>query len=93
MDAQATKTPPRKQRGQGIGPRTINGAALDVRGAAVFLGTTEKTLRGMIARQLVPYRRLNSRIIFLRSEIERFIVDLPGVTLDDARKNLEERCG
>jgi len=66
---------------------------LDVRGAAAFLGTTEKTLRGLIARQLVPYRRLNSRIILVRSELERFLVDLPGVTIDEAKLNLEIRHG
>jgi len=66
---------------------------LDVRGAAAFLGTTEKTIRGMISRQLIPYRRLNSRIILVRSELERFLVDLPGVTIDEAKLNLEIRHG
>jgi hypothetical protein len=74
-----------------MGLRTINGAALDVRGAAVFLGTTEKALRGMIARQLVPYRRLNSRIVLVRSDLEQFLDGLPGVTLDEARTNREAR--
>ena len=66
---------------------------MDVRGAAAFLGTTEKTIRGMISRQLIPYRRLNSRIILVRSELERFLVDLPGVTIDEAKLNLEIRHG
>jgi len=85
------KPPPKKQQGQGLGPRTLNGAALDVRGAAAFLGTTEKTLRGMIGRQLVPFRRWNSRIIILRSELERFLADLPGCTPEQARANQEAR--
>jgi hypothetical protein len=88
-----TKTPPRKRPGQGCGPHSYNGAVLDVRGAAAFLGTTEKTIRGMISRQLIPYRRLNSRIILVRSELERFLVDLPGVTIDEAKLNLEIRHG
>jgi hypothetical protein len=83
--------PPKKQLGQGTGPRTINGAALDVRAAAAFLGTTEKALRGMIDRQLVPHRRLNSRIILIRSELESFLVGLPGVTLGEAKTNQEMR--
>lgn len=82
---------PRKQPGQGLGPRTINGVALDVREASAFLGTTEKALRGMIDRQLVPYRRLNSRIILLRSELEKFLLGLPGCTLDEVRANQEAR--
>ena len=85
--------PPKKQTGMGTGPRTINGAALDVREASAFLGTTEKALRGMIDRQLVPYRRLNSRIILLRNELEYFLAGLPGVTLAEAKNNQEARHG
>jgi len=87
------RKPPKKQHGQGAGPRTLNGAALDVRGAAALVGTTEKTLRGMIDRRLVPFRRLNSRIILLRSELESFLVGLPGCTPDEARGNREARHG
>jgi hypothetical protein len=85
------KLPPKKQLGQGVGPRTINGAVLDVRGAAAFLGTTEKTLRGLIDRRLVPFRRLNSRVILVRSELETLLVGLPGCTLDEAKTNMEMR--
>jgi len=87
MIAVSNQTPPKKKRGH----RTINGAALDVRSAAALLGMTEKTLRGMIARQLVPFRRLNSRIIVLRSELEIWLQTLDGCTLDDARINMEQR--
>jgi hypothetical protein len=90
MNAAPRKTP-RKQVGQGTGPRAFNGLALDVRSAAAFLGTSEKTLRGLIARQLVPFRRLNSRIVLLRSELESFLLGLPGVTLDEAQNNMEQR--
>jgi hypothetical protein len=83
--------PPKKHPGQGCGHRTINGTALDVRGAAAFLGTTEKTLRGLIGRQLIPFRRLNSRIILLRNELESFLADLPGCTPEQARANQEAR--
>lgn len=93
MPSAIRQHPPKKQPGQGCGRRTINGAALDVREASVFLGMTEKTLRGMIDRQCVPYRRLNSRIILLRSELERFLVALPGCTLQEAKSNGEMRHG
>lgn len=85
------RTPPKKQPGQGRGYRVINGAALDVRSGALFLGVTDKTLRGMVARGIVPYRRLNARIIFLRSELEVFLTQLPGVSLDVAASNREAR--
>lgn len=69
----------------------MDGLILDVRTGATLLGTTEKTLRGLIDRQLVPYRRLNSRIILVRSELEQFLDGLPGVTLAETKNNHEER--
>lgn len=85
--------PPRKRPGQGLGPRTVNGAMMDVRTATVFLGGTEKQLRGMVARRLIPWRRLGGRILFLRSELENWLLSLEGVTLDEARENLKMRRG
>ena len=93
MHAFPRKTPPKKQRGQGLGPRTIDGAALDVRGASVFYGGTEKQTRGLVERRLIPFKRLGGRIIFLRSELEAWLSGLDGCTLDAARKNLEARHG
>ena len=84
--------PPKKQKGQGLGPRTIDGAALDVRGGLIFLGWTEKKTRGMVERKLIPVRRLGStRIIFIRAELEAWLANLPGCTLDEARANVEAR--
>ena len=93
MEVTTRKNPPRKQLGQGLGPRRIDGLALDVRTAAAILGTTEKTLRAMIERKLIPHRRLNSRIILLRNELESFLVGLPGCTTDEARSNVRQRQG
>jgi len=83
--------PPRKQNGQGVGPRRIDGAALDVRTAAAFCGWSEKQMRGYIERHLVPFRRLGSRIVVLRSELETFLVGLPGCTPAEAKANQEAR--
>jgi hypothetical protein len=85
------RKPPRKQNGQGVGPRWIDGAALDVRGASVFYGGTEKRTRGYVARRQIPFRRLGGRIIFLRAELEQWLTTLDGCTLDEARTNLEAR--
>jgi excisionase family DNA binding protein len=83
--------PPKKQPGQGKGPRTLNGAVLDVRSAAGLLGTTEKTVRRLVDRRALPFRRLNSRIIFLRAELETFLAALPGCSAKEARENIEMR--
>ena len=85
--------PPRKRPGQGLGPRTINGDCLDVRGGSIFLGWTEKKTRGMVERRLVPFRRLQGRIIFLRAELEQWLQTLDGCTLEEVRENSQVRQG
>jgi hypothetical protein len=66
---------------------------LDVRGVALLLGTSERSVRARIGRKLLPYRKLSGRIVFLRSELEAFIADLPGVSVDEAKENLAIRSG
>ena len=85
--------PPKKQPGMGTGPRTFNGAALDVRTGAAFLGGTQKQVRGLVSRKLIPFRRLGGRILFLRSELETWLSTLDGCNLDEARANREARHG
>lgn len=94
MNALIRQTPPRKQAGQGCGFRRIDGAVMDVRTAAAFLGGSEKQLRGMVDRKLIPFRRLGStRIIFIRTEMEAWLANLPGCTIDQAQENLRVRRG
>lgn len=85
------RQPPKKQPGQGRGPRCLGGKVLGVRECAAFLGGTEKHMRGLIARRLIPFRRLGGRIIFLRAEVEAWLENLPGCTADEARGNIEAR--
>jgi hypothetical protein len=89
----ATRTPPKKQKGHKTGPRTINGAALDVHCGSLFLGWSEKKTRGLIERRLIPFRWQCGRIIFIRSELEEWLRTLDGCTLDQAKANQEARHG
>lgn len=91
MASEPRKAPPKKQPGQGCGPRRIDGAALDVRGASAFYGGTEKQTRGLVERRLIPCRRLGTRIIFIKAELEAWLANLPGCTPDEARTNMEAR--
>ena len=93
MSSTTRQNPPKKKPGQGTGPRTFNGAAVDVRGASVFLGGTEKQTRGLVERRLIPFKRLGGRIIFLRAELEAWLSNLDGCTLAEAKTNLEMRRG
>ncbi len=87
------RQPPRKLRGQGVGPRTIDGTIMDLRHGAFFLGMKEKMLRARVARGTVPFRRLGGRIIFLKSELQQFLESLDGVNLHQALVNLKIRAG
>ena len=62
-----TFNPPAKKPRGYLGNRTINSALLDVRGAASFLGVTEKTLRARVARHQVPFRVWGGRVVFVRA--------------------------
>ncbi len=89
------KAPPKKQRGQCMGPRRINGFVLDIATAAKFMGVTEKTLRARSARGRVPYRRdgPRGRIFLIRDECETYLRKLPGVTVEEALENEAARRG
>ena len=66
---------------------------LDVRGVAELLGTTADMIRSRVSRGLLPYRRWGGRIIFVRSEVEAFLRQLPGCSFDEALRNQAERQG
>ena len=87
------RKPPRKQNGQAAGPRRIDGEeVLDVRGMKEY-GMTRKTTYARVSRGLLPFRKWGGRIIFLRSEVEQFLRQLPGVTVDEALENDGKRRG
>lgn len=67
--------------------RTIDGEVLSVDATSTHYGQTEKALRGLVARKQIPYRKLGGRIVFLKRELDQFFDKLPGVRLDEARRN------
>ena len=87
------RMPPKKRLGQGVGPRKIDGVALDVRTGSAFLGWKEKKTRGMIERGLLPYKRMNGRIILIRSELESWLTSLTGCSLEESLANMRARQG
>jgi hypothetical protein len=84
---------PRKQPGQGLGPRLINGACLDLRSTSMFMGFSEKKLRGMVERRMIPFTRVGGRIVFIKSALEHWLSELDGCSVEEALKNLEQRRG
>jgi len=85
--------PPAKRTGVATGPRRLDGAVLDVATMARDLGDTEKGIRAKVARGLLPYRRLGSRICFLRDDVSAYLRRLPGVSVDEALANGKARTG
>lgn len=84
--------PPKKLPGQGTGPRRISGTILlDVRSASALCGFSEKQTRGLVARRLIPFRRLGGRLVFIKTELETWAVSLAGCTLAEAVENREKR--
>ena len=69
------------------------GRMLDVAGAATFLGKDERWIRRRVSCGLLPYRKFSGRIIFIRHELETFLSDFPGVSVCEAKANLDLRSG
>jgi hypothetical protein len=85
--------PPRKKKGQQIGPRRFDGDLRDIATQADLLGVTQKQLRSQVARGLIPFRRLGRRIVFRVEEISAFLDGLPGVSPAEALLNIAARNG
>jgi Helix-turn-helix domain len=66
---------------------------LHVKNAALLLQKSEKAVYQDVARKRIPFRKFGGRVIFLKDELEKFLMDLPGVTLEEARENLAARNG
>jgi hypothetical protein len=64
---------------------------LSVGVAASFIGESEKTIYGQVARRLIPFRRCGGRIVFLRHELEAWMNALEGCPLEEALANVKER--
>jgi hypothetical protein len=71
-----TLNPPAKKHGACLGNRTINGVLLDVRGAAVLFGVTEKTLRARVARHL---KQLTTQVNYIRKDLSEIMTTEPPI--------------
>ena len=62
-----------------------------IKEVAAMMGSTEKALRGRLARGQFPYKKLGRRVLIPRNELEKFLTALPGTTADEAVAAVEER--
>ena len=68
----------------------VNGALLDVKAAAAYWGGSERWLRRLLERGLVPCKRIGRNLYFKREWLDEFIDDLPGITPRQARFNAKK---
>ena len=64
--------------------KRINGALMDVDTGAAFLGISPRALRARIARHQIPFRKFHGRVVLIRSELEEFVDQLDGCSLEEA---------
>jgi excisionase family DNA binding protein len=54
-----------------------------VKQAAEFLGCSQQAIYKMVYRKRLPHRRLGGKVIFLKKEIEQYLNQLPGLTVEE----------
>ena len=59
---------------------------MDIVETAALLGRSENSIRRMVERRQIPYRKSGRRVLFLESELKGFIEALPGLSLGDLRE-------
>ena len=85
------RKPPLKKHGVPTGRRSLAGQVLDIAAASARYGGTERLWYNRVSAGQVPYHRWGGRICFLVSELDAFFANLPGVSLEEARANLETK--
>ena len=64
---------------------------LSVESAAKFLDTTPLAIRGLQKRGELPYKKRGRRILYLKSEIEKLLVNYPAAGSIDALRSDRKR--
>ncbi len=69
------------------------GAALSVKEVAARIRRTERAVRHMVARRTIPFRKVGGKLLFFEDEIARWLAEAPGVSAEEAVRNLQVRSG
>lgn len=56
---------------------------LTTKECADLINRTSAAVRNLVLRRQIPFRKPSGRLLFLRSEIEKWIDDSPGVKIKD----------
>ena len=69
------------------------GAVLSLKEVAARIRRTERAVRHMVARRTIPFRKIGVKLVFFEDEIGRWLREAPGVSAEEAVRNLEARSG
>ena len=55
-------------------------------GIAIYINRSEGAVRNLVMRRAIPYRKVAGRLIFLKEEIDAWIENAPGLSLEQLDK-------
>ncbi|WHZ25324.1 MAG: hypothetical protein OJF51_000119 [Nitrospira sp.] len=63
----------------------------DVAQVAELLNCSTKAVRHKVARRLIPWQKIGKRLVFKKTELDRFLKSLPGTSAVEAELNWKAR--
>jgi len=54
--------------------------------ASRFIKRSPAAIRNLVLRRMIPYRKPGGRLMFIKSELEQWIMNAPGVSMDEIQK-------
>jgi predicted DNA-binding transcriptional regulator AlpA len=63
---------------------------LNLKECSLYLRRSESSLRNLILRRQVPFKKLGGRLVFLKDELEAWIQTSPGVSLEQLQRGAKK---
>lgn len=64
-----------------------DGQYMDIHGLTSYIKRTKGSIRNLVLRRAIPYRKQAGRLIFLKDEIDEWLKTAPGKTLDEIKND------
>ncbi len=58
---------------------------LDTKQAGDFLRKSPAAIRNLVMRRMIPYRKCGGRLLFIREELEEWVLKSPGIRIEDLK--------
>ena len=60
---------------------------LNVTEIAQYLKRSESSIRNLVARRQIPFRKLGGRLVFIKKDILEWVYVAKGLSIDDFKNN------